>query len=219
MGESIQPVSPLSVLGTKRIAFYTDDPGEGGVAVYVHSMVCALARGIDVTCIQSQADGPLQAIQRQLGVKHQWLPYNTRSDFPRTASNVSDAEQAYAAVRPDVVVFANCDPFSSLAAKNFAIQKEIPFVIVEGYVVTPKTITPMSPGACRFTADQYQRAKAVITVSQENLDLLHRHYGLAAVGPGSFIMGGQANILRRSSDADASSGVWNSASRTTMSFA
>ena len=29
-------------LGQKRVAFYTDDPGEGGVAIYVNTMLCAL---------------------------------------------------------------------------------------------------------------------------------------------------------------------------------
>lgn len=162
----------------KRIAFYADDPGEGGMAIYTHAMTCALARsGLDVTCIQSKIESPLQDIQRGLGVKHHWLPFQTRTDFSRTALDSRDAQQAFAAVRPDVVVFANCDPTSHIAAKNVAIEQRIPY-IVEGYVYPIQRINPKITWCLPHAAEGYRRAKAVIAVSQENLNLLHRDFGL-----------------------------------------
>jgi len=201
MGEySVRPLSKFSDLGQKRIAFYTDDHGQGGVAIYVDAMSCALARmGLDVTVVQSQADGPRQAMQQELGVKHRWLPYDTRKDANRTINNRQDAEEAYAAIRPDVLVFANCDPASHIAAKSVAIEQGIPFIVVEGYAYAAQEPTPAYAGCMQIAAEHYRQAKAVIAVSHDNLNLLHTYFGLP-LGKGEVIHYGRPEEFFRPAD-------------------
>jgi hypothetical protein len=159
-----------------RVVLYTDDPSEGGVAVYTHALACGLARsGCPVTVVQSQAANPMIDEQKKLGVRHCWLPFNTLTNFSRTMSQEADAEAAYFATRPDVILFANCDPFSNLAAKAGAVKKGIPFVIVEGYVFPPAHLRDRAR-LLPVLENHYQQAKAVVAVSLENLDLLHQGF-------------------------------------------
>jgi glycosyltransferase involved in cell wall biosynthesis len=201
MGESsARPCSKFSGLGQKRIAFWTDDHSQGGVAIYVDAMSCALARmGLDVTLVQSRVDGPRQATQRELGVKHHWLPYDTRKDANRTVNNRQDAEEAYAAIRPDVLVFANCDPASNIAAKRAAIEQGIPYIIVEGYAYVVQEPTPAYARCMQFAAEQYRTAKAVIAVSHDTLNLLHTYFGLPP-GKGEVIHYGRPEVFFRPAD-------------------
>ncbi len=180
------PPQEPSVLRSKRIAFYTDDPGEGGVAIYNHAMVCGLAKaGLNVSCIQTKNEGPLWEIEAALGVQHHWLPFHSRQDYARTAIYHGDAKEAFAILRPDVVVFANCGPFSHIAAKQVAIEQNIPYIIVEGYAY-PVEIDPEIVWRMHFTVEQYRKAKAVIAVSQQTLGLMHSDYGVQA-GKGDVI--------------------------------
>jgi len=166
---------------------YTDDPDEGGVAVYNDAILCELARlGYDVTCVQSESQSPMIARQRELGVKHYWLGFHSRRDCVRSSVNMEDADRAFSAASPDVVVFTNCSPFSHIAAKTVAIRRNIPFIVVEGYVAPLEAVVPEVAWYLYHLEEHYKRAKAVIAVSQDNLDLLHRQYRLAA-GKGDLI--------------------------------
>jgi len=163
-----------------RIVLYTDDPEEGGVAVYTHALACGLARlGYQVTCVQTEASNPLIGRQRETGVQHQWLPFHTRKNFRRTMMNESDAEEALTATKPDVVLFANCDPFSHIAAKTVAVRRGVPFVVVENYVWPYPKIPQRLAKFLPALEDHYQHAKAVVAVSQDNLELLRRGFQLA----------------------------------------
>jgi glycosyltransferase involved in cell wall biosynthesis/predicted O-methyltransferase YrrM len=171
----------------KHVVLYTDDPDEGGVAAYTHSVACGLARaGYEVTCVQSEPRGPLALERSALGVKHHWLGFHTRHDHARNATNTEDARLAFAATRPDVVLFANCSPFSHVAAKTVAAAAGLPTIIVEGYVAPYDTVTPEVAWHLHHAARHYEQARAVIAVSADNLDLLHSHYALPA-GKGEVI--------------------------------
>ncbi len=185
------PPPELSVLANKRIAFYTDDSGEGGVAIYLHAMVCGLARaGLDVSCIQSKNDGPLQKIEADLGVKHFWLPFETLTDTQRTTVYTGDTLEVFAALRPDVVIFADRSPYSLVAAKNVAVEQGVPFIVVEGYAYQVEHLDASVAWFLRFAKQYYRQAKAVITVSQDTLNDLHRDFGLQA-GKGDVILYGR----------------------------
>jgi glycosyltransferase involved in cell wall biosynthesis len=175
---------------SRHVVVYSDDPDEGGVAVYTHALSCGLARlGYEVTCVQSETSNPRIDEQRQLGVRHQWLRFHTRRDLERSFTNLQDAEEALTAARPDLVLFANCDPFSHFAAKTVALGRGLPVVVVESFVSPDSEIEQTEPQAewfMRSVADHYHRASAVVAVSQDNLDLLRSHYGLPA-GKGEVI--------------------------------
>ena len=165
-----------------RVVLYTDDPDEGGVAVYTDSLACGLARaGYQVTCVQTQTDNPMVQEQQKSGVKHHWLPFHTRKDFRRTMINEADAEKAFAEIKPEVVLFANCDPFSNIAAKSAAVRLRVPFVIVENYVWQfPEQLPQKLMRFLPAIEGHYRQARAVVAVSQDNLDHLRQGFKLAA---------------------------------------
>jgi glycosyltransferase involved in cell wall biosynthesis/predicted O-methyltransferase YrrM len=164
-----------------RVVLYTDDPDEGGVAVYTHALACGLARmGYQVSCVQSEAKNALVETRALLGVRHHWLPFNTRKDFWRTMTKEADAEEALTATKPDVVVFANCDPFSHIAAKTVAVRRNIPFVVVENYVWSYESLPEKLVEFLPAIANHYRHSKEVVAVSEDNLNLLRRGFQLPA---------------------------------------
>ena len=97
------------------------------------------------------------------------------------------------------MVFANCVPASNVAAKTAAIQRGFPFIVVEGGAYKVGTIDPQTEWYLRQIAEAYANAKAVIAVSQDNLDLLHRYFGLPA-GKGQVIYPGRPPEYFRAPD-------------------
>lgn len=171
--------------GRARVLLYTDDPDAGGVAHYNHSLLMGLVEaGYEVTCAQSESETPLVAQQRAAGVSHRWISYDTKKEFGRALTDKADAERIFADERPDLIVFSDCCPLSNLAARQVALQRGIPYVVVVGFVGA--YLADRFQQALPTLAAQYTRAAAVVAVSQENLDLLHRRFGLPA-GAGTVI--------------------------------
>jgi glycosyltransferase involved in cell wall biosynthesis len=163
--------------GLAHVLLYTDDPDAGGVAQYNHALLGALAsRGYRLTCVQSYADTPLTRRQAELGVRHVWLDYHTTRDFDRTVTDSAGAYQVLAACRPDLVIFSNGCPVSNFAARTVAGALGLPFVVVENFAAP--FLAERFAGLLAALAGQYARARAVIAVSQENLDVLRRYYRL-----------------------------------------
>lgn len=170
---------------TYHILLYTDDPGDGGVAQYNHTMLLALVeQGYRVTAVQSRRATPLVQEQQRYGVHHQWLRFNTAQDFSRTVSDGSDAERIFRQTKPDLVLFSDSCPASHLMARHQTIRHGIPFLMVEGFVAPAMTQHFRSPvmaqNGLALLHTQFQAAQEVIAVSQENLNLLHQQYGLSA---------------------------------------
>lgn len=162
-----------------HILLYTDDPEFGGVAQYNHNLLLALARqGYRVSCVQSRSDSPLIREQQAQGIRHHWLDYHTGREFARTVTDPADAERIFRAEHPDLIVFSDCCPVSNLAARQVALARGLPYVVVVGFVgaYLAKNFAARLPQL----AAQYAHARQVIAVSQENLALLHRSFGLGS---------------------------------------
>ena len=162
---------------SKHLLLYTDDPGLGGVAQYNDAILNGLvALGYQVTCVQSKSDNPLVSSQKELGIQHVWLDFDTTREFGRTLTDQADAQNILTTYKPDFIIFSDCCPLSNFAAKQIAIELEIPYMVVIGFVAPYL--------AERFTAylnelsHQYSQAQAVIAVSNENLSLLHKLFRL-----------------------------------------
>jgi glycosyltransferase involved in cell wall biosynthesis len=156
----------------KKILFYTDDFGLGGVFHHNHSLVCGLASlGYSVTIVQSKVDNSKIAHQKRLSIQHYWIDYDTAREFPRTLTDNSDAQKVFANPRPDLVFFSNCSPVSNFAAKQLAVQLNIPYIIIEGLVESPLPdwYVPYLDELSRHYAQAYR----VISVSNNNLTILH----------------------------------------------
>ncbi len=168
-----QPPSPM------RITIYTDDPGEGGVAVYNHRMSLGLLRlGHDVTLVQSKPT--LLAVDDLLasGVKLLEIPFDTRADLERNLADTQVAAELLTEAKPDVVLFSNCSQFSHIAAANAAIELKVPYVFVQGYVTPYKTLDADVAWRIERLEKQFAAAAAVIAVSADNLQILRSHYKL-----------------------------------------
>jgi predicted O-linked N-acetylglucosamine transferase (SPINDLY family)/glycosyltransferase involved in cell wall biosynthesis len=158
----------------QHILLYTDDHGTYGVAQHSHAMMKGfIENGYQVTCVQGRDRHHLIDERTSLGIQHVWLE---STDFSHGLNNDAEAKRLLQQIDPDLVVFSNCCPISNYAAKRVAIDLNIPYIVVEG-----------SAGeylADRFYAylpelkQHYQQARQVISVSTENLQNLHRRFGL-----------------------------------------
>ncbi|MBL9207580.1 MAG: glycosyltransferase [Opitutaceae bacterium] len=160
----------------KHILLYSDDPEFGGVAQWNHNILLALAKqGYRVTSVQSRCDNPLIKEQEAAGVRHQWLDYDTGKQFGRTLEDRSHAESLFRADRPDLVIFADCCPVSNLAARQTALDHGIPYLTVVHFVgeYLAKNFAAYLPALSR----QHAAARAVVAVSENNLQLLRQHFG------------------------------------------
>lgn len=179
LGLPLPSVAGQPPAGTGRhVLLYTDDPEAGGVAQYNHAILCALARaGYRVTCLQSRVENSLIAEQRSLGIRHRWIGYDTKQYFGRALVDGMEAQHCFQVDRPDLVLFSNCCPFSSLAAREYTRLLGIPYMVVEGFVgeYLVRNFAEHLPTLAR----QYAEARQVVAVSQENLQLLRSRFGLA----------------------------------------
>lgn len=163
--------------GRKHIVLFTDDPESGGVAQYNHNILLALVRaGYRVSCVQSRSESPLIAEQKRAGVAHHFIEYHTGSEFVRTLSDVSVAEQVFSDDPPHLVVFSDCCPVSNLAAREWAMRFKLPYVVVVGFVgaYLAKNFAQFLPALGR----QYANAREIVAVSEENLQLLRNQFQL-----------------------------------------
>lgn len=171
---------------TQHILLYAS-PAIGGILHYNHSILGALATlGYQLTYVQDIPDSLVEMFgsigmeqtrqradwfvqqQKQLGIRHIWLE----------SANAADADRVIQEAKPDLVIASNGGPVANFFVKRSAIQLGIPLIIVEHLVhpIKPKEV----PQAYAELAQQYVAAKAVIAVSQNNLELLRKLFGLAS---------------------------------------
>lgn len=164
---------------TDHLLIYTDDPGKGGVGIYNHTLLCGLARsGYRVTCVQSLFTSPMIDDQRELGIQHIWLDFDTLADPIWTVTRLSEPQKIFNNLQPDLIVFSDCHPGSNFAAKRAATQLGIPYIIVENCVISSHAED--FSALIGEIAFHFERSRAVIAVSHENLELLYEHFQLPA---------------------------------------
>lgn len=163
----------------QRILIYTDDPDEGGVAVYNHALALGLVReGYHLSVAQSRVGGRPVAEREALGIDHYWLPFHTRTEPQKNFNGLVEAESVITAASPDLIVFTDCSTSSHLAAKTMALHKRVPFMIVEHFVVPYLAFTPDVAWMLHHQREFYRQARAVVAVSADNLGWLRSHFGL-----------------------------------------
>jgi glycosyltransferase involved in cell wall biosynthesis len=182
------------------VLVFTDDPEHGGVAVYNHALLLALAEaGYRVGCAQARSESPLIETQRAAGVRHHWLPYETHGkNFARSLEDRAAPKAIFESIRPDLVIFSDCCPVSNLAARQAALESGIPYMVVVHFVAPylAKNFARYIPAL----SIQHARARAVIAVSDDNLQLLRSHFGTPAT-QGMVIHNGRPDSFFRPRDA------------------
>jgi glycosyltransferase involved in cell wall biosynthesis len=138
-------------------------------------MVRLVQSGYKVTCVQSQADHHLIQAREALGIKHIWLK-DDAYQFGYTVGNASEVGEIFAAVLPDLIIFADGNPLDDLAANWVAMTLQIPYIRVI-HCVIPDWAEHYAPYLC-LLPDIYKSAKAVISVSHANLELMGEMFHL-----------------------------------------
>ncbi|MEG4499663.1 glycosyltransferase [Microcoleus sp. F10-C6] len=174
-----QPVDSSSIGKPQksRVLLYAEDHGVGGLAQFNHSLMCKLAAdGYQVISVQTQSSNPLITEQKQLGIEHIWLDFDTIKEFLRVSYNLGDAEKVYARAQPDLIIFSDGSPMANFAAKQVAIKQDIPYIVTLGYIGRNYETFDRGDRVPYFNAVSYQYdlAKAVVAVSQENFNLFKR---------------------------------------------
>ena len=171
-----------------NILLYTDRADIYGAEQINHALMCGLKKaGKNITCVQPENDNYLFAARRTIDIDHYWLEKysiygyekdNFRVALPQVFTHTSEPTRIFASTKPDLIIFADSCPFSSLVAKQIAIAMNIPYITLI-HCVKSEWANDYSPFIDRLT-HTYQKAKAVLAVSSENLDLLHELFGLPA---------------------------------------
>lgn len=165
----------------KKLLVYSDCAGLHGAEQINHNLALGLqASGYRVSFAQPRAAHALIDARESLGIAHYWLPQEQLYDLAVQAPSLSDAGPAISIFRealPELVLFADGCPLSSLAAKESCRQQGIPFVVLvhcvfEGWQRDYAAHLPA-------LAPCYAAALEVIAVSTENLGLLRRCFTLA----------------------------------------
>ena len=159
----------------------TDDPGIGGLAQYDHLILCELAKlGYRVTAVRPNHNNPLVEEEKELGIQQYWLDYSTSKDLPRILRNTEDAKTLYHQIKPDFIIFSDGWPYSHFAAKQVAIQYNIPYMMAIGLAM-PEHINftmgdhiPYAKGVLY----QYGLARTFNTAAYEHLNILQQQFGL-----------------------------------------
>ncbi len=164
---------------TSTVLLFTDDPTTYGTAQYNHMLLCELHKHWGkVVCVQSRAENTMVKERVALGIEHQFLEYDTVNNFSKTVTDTETAQRIFSAVKPALIIFSDCCPFSSFAGKHTAMAMKIPIVTVVH--CTAPYLAKNLPQLLEPLKVQYAYARSVITVSNASLKLLHQHYGLAA---------------------------------------
>lgn len=165
-----------------KLMFYVDDPGNGGNAVYAHNLALALAGvGVDIVYVHSlnsPGNGSSDAAAREAcGIRHVHLPYDTIADHFHAVLDRREAERIMVAERPDLVLFSDSVPQSTIGAKNAAAGLGIPAVTVK-HLVTPDNRWATVASLRTMVERALDASRLVITVSRENAETLSRLFSV-----------------------------------------
>ncbi len=164
----------------RHLLFYTDCPGINGVAQCNQLVTRGLRQaGYKITYAQAKASHHLIAERIEAGIAHIWLQPDDlydRTTTPRALKDSAEAERVFSATQPDLVIFSGGAPFSNLKAKEIAVRLQIPFVVVV-HCVAVEWCEQFAPYLDRLS-EVFRHAEAVVAVSKNNLELMHRVFRL-----------------------------------------
>ncbi|MGC9524847.1 MAG: glycosyltransferase [Limnospira sp.] len=176
-----KPAVIADSLNRHIVLINTDDPGIGGLAQYDHMVLCQLAKmGYQVTAVRPLHGSPLVEEEERCGVRQFWLDYSSSADLGRILRNYRDYEEIFSKLRPDFLFFSDGWPVSNFAAKQVAIEQNIPYMIVLGLIRPEHSQFDLGDGIPYWEGVRYHHrlARAVNVGAQEHLDILHREFEL-----------------------------------------
>ncbi len=166
------PAKPIQIL------LYTDCVGIYGAGQWNHVLLTTLRdRGYEVSCAQYQSNDPLFQERQKLGIQHHWLQTNNLTTlYLNELHNWAEPHELFQKIRPDLILFAQGGPLSNLTATEVARDMEIPYITVI-HAVTEDWSVQLADYLDRFE-NATAHAQSIVTVSQENLKVLHQNFRL-----------------------------------------
>ena len=166
---------------TPHILVYGDCFGIYGATQWSHAVMLALLKhGYQVSSAQYEVRDRLTEAQATAGITHHWLQTDNifaHTSYPNCFYNWAEPHQLLIKTRPDLILFVNGGPASNLTATEVAKDLGIPYLTVV-HCATPDWSKQFSQHLDRLPA-VYEQAAAIVTVSQDNLNLMHELFGLA----------------------------------------
>jgi glycosyltransferase involved in cell wall biosynthesis len=165
-----------------HLMVYADCLGIGGAEQANHAIAMGLrAAGYRVSFVQPRASHHLIEERTANGIVHVWIEeddiYRGAVAAPSLCSPV-EGESVFGRVRPELVLFCDGCPVSSLGAKQVARDLGIPFAALV-HCVAREWATLFSTHLTAL-GTLYRGTRQVITVSHDNLALLRDSFGLPA---------------------------------------
>ena len=179
-----------------RLLIYCDDPGYGGTAVNAGLLAQGLVEAGHAVALAAAADITGQAP----GVSHLPIDCDTMRGFFKTVSSRTEPEEVLLAARPDLTLFCDGAPDSSLAAKAVCRDWGIPYGIQVNYVAVDQ-IAAMGP-RLEEARRAFDAALAVAAVSGENLTLLRLVFNLSPQRSGVIRNGRPLNFFEPVPEAE-----------------
>lgn len=162
-----------------RVLIYCDDPDSGGTAASTHQLALGLAgRGYRVTCSLTRNDPARIEERARAGIEHAFIPYDTIQHYYLATRDRAFPAAVFQAVEPDLVLFADSTPESTLIAKDVAAGLGIPFLTVK-HMVLPDNPATASPGIRALIRRSCELARRVVTVSEATRTQLCREFDIA----------------------------------------
>ena len=163
----------------KRHLLFTDSHIECGVGVNMAALLEALVgHGYNVSCAQRYEDTEYQRRLASLGVKYYWFPRSPDEDIAAFINDHQTPYEIFRQARPDLIYCTNGAPAGCYGAIVAARKLNIPFVISEGLIA--EQFLGGTDAERAALKRHYLAARAVLTISQENLDFLRARLGLPA---------------------------------------
>ena len=163
------------------VLFYTDCSGTDGAEQCGHIVMLDLIRaGYRVICVQGFANHHLVEERTNNGISHYWIEEEDLYSSGVISGEIKagdDDARIFRETSPDLILFSDGSPFSSLAAKQQARQLGIPYLIWN-HCVDEEWMKRCEPLAQELES-AFAGADEVIAVSRQNLESLRESFPLS----------------------------------------
>jgi glycosyltransferase involved in cell wall biosynthesis len=206
--ESAVQSDPSGRANPAHIVVYADSSGISGAEQVNHAIALGLrTAGYRVTFVQPRASHRLIQDRIANGIPHMWIAdddiYRGGAASP-SLCDPAEGQSLLREVHPDLVLFCDGCPVSNLGAKRAARDLGLPSIALV-HCVTRDWASVFSRHLTTLGA-LYRSARQVISVSQDNLELLRECFGLPAER-GMVIHNGVSSIFFESADRDIRSSI------------